>query len=195
MALEDVLEKHFADPGGGFFLTADDDEMLLAREKPGYDGAEPCGNSVAAMDLLRLAEFRSDDRARRLAEKALIAFAPQIGDGDSMPAMLSALDYALDKPLEIVVVAPSPGAASALEEAQRRIFVPNRIYVVATEGEDLATQMRRVPLLEGKRALGGKATAYVGRGRVCELPTSDPRVFAAQLVRSEPPASNADVAP
>jgi uncharacterized protein YyaL (SSP411 family) len=195
MALEDVLEKHFADPSGGYFLTADDDEALLAREKPSYDGAEPSGNSVAAMNLLRLAEFRSDERLRRLAEKLLVAFAPQIRDGDSVPAMLSALDYALDKPLEIVVVAPAPGAASALEEAQRRIFVPNRIYVVATEGEDLVALARLVPLLEGKRARGGKATAYVCRGRVCELPTADPKVFAAQLARAEPAASKAERAP
>ena len=194
-ALADQVEKHFADPGGGFFLTADDDEVLLARDKPTYDGAEPSGNAVAAMNLLRLAEFRSDDRLRRLAEKVLIAFAPQIQDGSSVPAKMSALDYALDKPLEIVVVAPVPGAATALEEAQRRIFVPNRVYIVATEGEDLVAQRRLVPLLEGKRARWGKATAYVCRGRVCELPTSDPKLFAAQLARSEPAASKPDRAP
>jgi uncharacterized protein YyaL (SSP411 family) len=185
-ALQRVLEERFASPGGGFYLTADDDEALLARDRPSYDGAEPSGNSVAAMNLLRLAELRSDERARRLAEKALAAFAPQLRSGDAMPAMLSALDYALDRPLEVVVVAPAPGAAAALEEAQRRVFVPNRIYVLATEGQDLAAQRRAVPLLEGKRALGGKATAYVCRGRTCDLPTSDPRVFAAQLARFEP---------
>jgi len=195
MSLEDVLERHFADPGGGFFLTADDDEALLAREKPSYDGAEPSGNSVAAMNLLRLAELCSDDRMRRLAERALVAFAPRMEDGASLPAMLSALDFALDRPLEIVLVAPRPGSATALEAAQRRVFVPNRIYVVATEGEDLVAQMRLVPLLEGKRARGGKATAYVCRGQVCELPTSDPEVFAAQLARTEPPASKGAAAP
>jgi uncharacterized protein YyaL (SSP411 family) len=105
--------------------------------------------------------------------------------------MLAALDYALDSPLEVVLVAPAPGAATALEEAQRRIFIPNRVYVVATEGEDLAAQARLVPLLEGKRALGGKATAYVCRARVCDLPTSDPEVFAAQLRRAAPPAPRA----
>ena len=185
-SLQRVLDEHFAHTGGGYFLTADDDEALLARERPSYDGAEPSGNSVAAMNLLRLAEFRSDESARRLAEKVLGAFAPQLRSGDSMPAMLSALDYALDHPLEVVVVAPAAGAAAALEEAQRRVFVPNRIWVLATEGEDLAAQARLVPLLEGKRALGGKATAYVCRGRTCDLPTADPRVFAAQLARFEP---------
>ncbi|HWP66165.1 MAG TPA: hypothetical protein VNO26_09655, partial [Candidatus Limnocylindria bacterium] len=39
---------------GGFFMTSDDHETLLVREKPGSDGAEPSGNSVAALNLLRL---------------------------------------------------------------------------------------------------------------------------------------------
>ena len=70
--------------------------------------------------------------------------------------------------------------------AQRRIFVPNRVFVLATEGDDLAAQSRLVPLLEGKRARSGNATAYVCRGRTCDLPTSDPKIFAAQLARVEP---------
>jgi uncharacterized protein len=190
-SLQEVLERHFANPSGGFFLTADDDEALLAREKPAYDGAEPSGNSVAAMNLLRLAEFRSDDGARKLGERVIAAFARQLQDGDAMPAMLSALDFALDKPLEVVVVTPASGAAAALEEAQRRVFVPNRIYVLATEGDDLVAQSRLVPLLDGKHARSGKAMAYVCRGKTCDLPTSDPKVFATQLARIEPllPAS------
>ena len=145
------------------------------------------------MNLLRLAEFRSDDGARKLGERLIGAFSRQLQDGDAMPAMLSALDFALDKPLEVVVVTPTAGAAAALEDAQRRLFVPNRIYLLATEGADLAAQSRLVPLLEGKRARGGKATAYVCRGKTCDLPTSDPKVFAAQLDRIEPllPASDA----
>jgi uncharacterized protein YyaL (SSP411 family) len=185
IALQEELERRFADPGGGYFRTAADDEELLAREKPGHDGAEPSGNSVAAMNLLRLAEFRSDGRARGLAERLLVAFKLRLEDGQSAPAMLSALDYALDQPLEIVLVTPTPAAAAALVEAQRSIFVPNRIYVVASEGEDLAAQARLVPLLDGKTTRGGKATAYVCRGKVCQLPTSDPDVFAAQLARRE----------
>jgi len=53
--------KSLGAPGGGHFLTADDDEALHTRDRPGYDGVEPSGNSVAAMNLLRLAEFGSDE--------------------------------------------------------------------------------------------------------------------------------------
>ncbi len=86
----------------------------------------------------------------------------------------------------MVVVAPAAGAAGALDEAQRRVFVPNRIYVLAVEGDDLIAQSWLVPLLQGKHARGGKATVYVCRGKTCDLPTSDPKVFSAQLNRIEP---------
>ncbi|MGH7820391.1 MAG: thioredoxin domain-containing protein, partial [Candidatus Binatia bacterium] len=39
IALHDVIENHFRDAkDGGFFMTPDDSEGLLAREKPEYDG-------------------------------------------------------------------------------------------------------------------------------------------------------------
>ena len=58
IALDAVLERDFEDrEGGGFFQTSHDHEQLLAREKPSYDGAEPSGNSVHALNLLRLAEM------------------------------------------------------------------------------------------------------------------------------------------
>lgn len=43
-----------------------------------------------------------------------------------------------------------------------------------------------MPLLAEKRVLGGRATAFVCRGRVCDQPTSDPGQFAAQLAKTEP---------
>ena len=51
VALDGVLAQHYEDAkAGGFFLTGDDHEALLAREKPAYDGAEPSGNSVAGAE-------------------------------------------------------------------------------------------------------------------------------------------------
>jgi hypothetical protein len=183
LALDAVLAAHYEDPAGGFFATADDHERLLAREKPGGDGAEPSGNSLAALDLLRLAELTGDERYRQRAERTLRAFARPLADHPaSMAEMLLALDFALDAPPEIVIVAPSSRADAApfLAELRRR-FVPNRVLVVAVEGDDLTHQAARVPLLRDKKALGGQPTAYVCRRRACALPTSDPAVFARQL--------------
>ncbi len=196
IALHALLEKRFWDErAGGFFQTPHDHEALLAREKPAYDGAEPSGNSVAILNLLRLEELTGIDRYRTMAEQALAAFASDLRDGSEAEMMLSALDFRLDTPLEIVVVSPPGGGATPFEAVLRRTFVPNRIYAAATEGPELEERARLIPLLSGKRALRGMATAYVCRERTCDLPTSDPTVFSAQLARTEPLFRDASVTP
>ena len=183
LALQAVLDSHYRDPSGGYFTTADDHEKLLAREKPGYDGAEPSGNSVAALNLLRLAEFTSQDRYRAAADGILEAFASTLGSSPAALAeMLLALDYRLDSPREVVVVKPAAGADDgSLMDRFRALFVPNRILVVTAEGEELAAHAELVPLVSGKRAMDGKVTAYVCKQGVCRLPTSDPDELVRQL--------------
>jgi uncharacterized protein YyaL (SSP411 family) len=196
IALHAALEKRFWDErAGGFFQTPHDHEALLAREKPAYDGAEPSGNSVAILNLLRLEELTGVDRYRKMAEQALAAFASDLREGSGAEMMLSVLDFRLDTPLEIVVVSPRGGGATPLEAVLRRAFVPNRIYAAATEGPELEERARLIPLLAGKRALRGAATAYVCRERTCDLPTSDPTVFSALLARTEPLFRDASVTP
>ena len=71
--------------------------------------------------------------------------------------------------------------------AQLRVtFLPNRILTVVVEGKDLTAQMKLIPLLEGKFARDGQATAYVCENRVCDLPTTDPDIFARQIATVRP---------
>ena len=58
----------FADPAGGFFDTPVNGE-LITRMKERYDGAEPSGNSVAAMNLLRLARLTGDTSWQELGRR------------------------------------------------------------------------------------------------------------------------------
>jgi uncharacterized protein YyaL (SSP411 family) len=189
IALHETLIAHFADDArGGFFMTPDDAEELLVREKPDYDGAEPSGNSVAVLSLLRLAEFTTDDRYRQRADAALAAFAPLLArTPTALPKMLVAADFRLDTPKEVIIVRPSADAsAEALLAKLRETYLPNRILAVAVEGRDLAAQRTLVPHFEARTAMGGRPTAYVCEKRVCALPTSDPEVFAGQLRRRAP---------
>jgi hypothetical protein len=183
MALDAALEKHYEDAAGGYFMTADDHEQLLAREKPSYDGAEPSGNSIQALNLLRLSEFTTKDLYRARADRLLRAFGERLAKSPtSLSELLLAADFRLDSPKEVVIVTPrSRAEAEPFLERLRASYVPNRVLVVATEGPDLTDQRKLVGLLEDKKALGGKPTAYVCEGGVCKLPTADPEVFARQL--------------
>jgi uncharacterized protein YyaL (SSP411 family) len=190
--LDGILENHFEDRvNGGYYLTRDDHETLLVREKPTYDGAEPSGNSVAVLNLLRLHEFTTNAGYRSRAETTLRYMAETLQSNPvALSEMLLAVDFYLDTPKQVLVVAPQGKRedAAPLLEAFRRQFLPNRIFLFVTEGEELLRSARTVPLLEGKEVTGGKVTAFVCENRVCRLPTSDPDEFADQLrtVRTGP---------
>ncbi len=183
IALDAVLAQHYEDANGGFFLAADDAEKLLAREKGGRDGAEPSGNSVEVENLLRLGTFTSDDRYRERAERALGSFSAMIeSTPTAMSCMLLALDYLFDSPKEIVLVTSDATDAEPFLAKLRETFLPNRILVVVPTLQ-LPALARIVPLVEGKSLRQGKPTAYVCERRICQLPTTDPEVFAKQLIQ------------
>lgn len=189
LSLQRSLDEHYWDSeSGGYFMTSDDHQELLARNKPTYDGAEPSGNSVALLSLLRLSELTSEDDYRERAERSLAAFSRDLSRSPTTsPKMLSALDFYLDTPLEVFVVTPSDGGDPAPLLARfRQAFLPNRVFTLTEEGDPLSRRARVVRVLEGKQALGNRPTAFVcERGR-CELPTSDPDTFARQLAKVVP---------
>src|SRR2546428_3362322 len=98
------MTKLFGDEErGGFFMQQERDE-LPAEIKEGYDGPTPSGNSVAALNFLRIGEFTGRDDAREEAGRTLRAFRHDIEGGPSShPSMLVALDFLLGSPREIVV--------------------------------------------------------------------------------------------
>ena len=184
LSLQETLDVHYADAAGGaYFKNADDHERLLAREKPSQDGAVPSGNSIAARNLLRLAELTGDDRYLERASTLFSAFHEMLTRAPTaLSEMLLALDFQLEATKEIVVIRPpSGGDLASMLAPLRATLLPNRILAVATEGDDLRAHSAAVPLVAGKVAREGKVTAYVCQNRVCERPTTDPEVFAAQI--------------
>jgi hypothetical protein len=189
MALHRTLQQQFWDgEQGGFFMTAADAEQLLAREKPSYDGAEPSGNSVALLNLMRLHELTGVDEYRIMANKGLAAFGRRMTrNPTAVPLMLCALDFQLDRPKEIVLVTPGPATAAApFIERLAEQFVPNRVLVVAEGERDREDLERLIPLLEQRSTRNGKPTAYVCEGRVCKFPTTDPDEFGRQIAEVAP---------
>ena len=74
------------------------------RIKEDYDGAEPSGNSIAVLNLLRLSHIFGDEAYRESAEKALSAFSSKMGASPtSMPQMLTALMQYEMPPQQIVL--------------------------------------------------------------------------------------------
>ena len=180
VALQAEMDERFADPRGGYFLAATAHGALIVRPRELFDGATPSSNSVAAMNLLRLATCTGEARYRERAERIFASLAGYLDRAPAaFPRLLSALDYRQDEPRE-VVLSGEPGRED-FEALRAAVFAsarPNRVLVHAGAGE---TPAELLPLVESRASEDGRARAFVCRSFACLAPTSDPAALAALL--------------
>jgi len=185
LKLTHVVREEFEDrEAGGYFMTGARHEELIAREKPGYDGVVPSGNSVMVMNLLRLNLLTEDAGCLEQAERVVDALAGRIAaNPTAFPELLLALDFLAAPPKQIAIVAPRGNrqAAKELLDKLRGDFLPNRVLAVVCEGEELDRAAELVPFLSGRKADGDRAVAYLCEDRCCRLPAVDPEEFSRQL--------------
>jgi len=183
--LDKTLELHFEDRNnGGFFMTSDDHEQLISRNKPDYDGALPSGNSVQILNLLRLGLFTGNIKYNQRAESSLKSFTQSLENSPmELAKMLLAVDFYYSKAKEIIIITPQ-GKRHESEifiNELRNNYIPNRILSVMTEGNDLKHQSKTISIADGKIAINGKTTAYVCKLGACELPTNSTHTFLQQI--------------
>ena len=135
---------------GGFFSTAADDTGLVLRVKEDYDGAEPSGNSVAVLNLLRLAQMTNRAAFRESAERTLAAFASRLQLAPvAIPQMLAACEFLLGEPREIILAGARDSAEmrALLRELHTR-FVPNRVVLLVDSPEARRALAAGIPSIE-----------------------------------------------
>lgn len=184
IALQARLDEAFWDgEHGGYFSTTGEDESVLLRMKEEYDGAEPSPDSVAVMNLLRLAQMTDQAAYAGKAEKTLRSFCAESRRlSQTMPAMLSALDFHLSRPKQILLAGARVSATTQamLAEIHRR-FLPNKILMLADGGAGQALLEAHFTFLGSVTPVDGVTTAYVCQNHTCQLPVTDPAALRQQL--------------
>jgi hypothetical protein len=178
IALADAMIAKFYDAeNGGFWQSAGGAADLILRVKDDYDGAEPSGNSVATLALLKLGAVTGRKDFTEAAEKTLLLFARRLKRfPQAIPFMLRALDFWLQEPKRVVIAgdppslrfgAASPGAAYFREllRAAHSVYQPNKIVLGNTGAVEAFA-----------RGLPSKheAAVYVCSGSSCQPPTGEP---------------------
>jgi uncharacterized protein YyaL (SSP411 family) len=176
--LSGVMLDDFEDGAdGGLYLTR---EAVPARLKESYDGPTPSGNSVAALDFIRLAELTGDEKFRQAAERTLKYFGKEI---ESQPSghtsMLVALDMLLNGVREIVITSPTKRMSEGMKAEVFRTFIPDKVVLTAT-GETFDDLEELTSLLEGRKP-ADRARAFVCQNFTCKLPADSVEALRAQL--------------
>jgi hypothetical protein len=184
ITLTDQLNRLFYDQANdGYFDTTGQDASVLARTKEWYDGAEPSGNSIAILNLMRLIQFTDNASYDRMARASLRHFGEHLlKQPHATPQLLVALDASFSKPVQIIF-AKGPGEAgmrSLLKEVHSR-FIPHKALLVADGGKGQEFLSGFVPFIGTLAMIDSKPTAYVCKNFACQLPTTDPAMLAQFL--------------
>ncbi|GAB4258738.1 thioredoxin domain-containing protein [Thermincola ferriacetica] len=171
----DMLKLFWDEENGGLFLYGTDAENLITRPKEIYDGALPAGNSVAAVNLFRLARLTGDRQIAERAREQLKAFGGSVAEspmGHSHFLMAVWLD--LTPPLDITVVGDrKAGDTEKMLATVNSRFMPEATVILKPPGPEGEKLAQAVAFLRDRQAVNGKATAYVCKNYSCHPPVTD----------------------
>lgn len=184
--LQEIQNELFWDEAhGGYYGSASGDDNLLMRMKEDHDGAEPSPNSVSALNLVKLSALVDKKDWKEKAERLFMLFSDRMEKigGLTVPEMLSAFTFYLQRPLQQIIIAgdPSRSDTKAMLKCVNSMFLPNKILIVQTGNPNSYLASKQQPLKQ-LEPIDGKATAYVCKDFKCSLPTTDVAELKQQLM-------------
>eukprot|EP00262_Sarcandra_glabra_P016505 TRINITY_DN5407_c0_g1_i1.p1 TRINITY_DN5407_c0_g1~~TRINITY_DN5407_c0_g1_i1.p1 ORF type:complete len:819 (-),score=166.41 TRINITY_DN5407_c0_g1_i1:230-2686(-) len=183
--LQATQDELFLDKdGGGYFNTAGEDPSVLLRVKEDHDGAEPSGNSVSAVNLIRLSAMVSGTGSsyyRQTAEHLLAVFESRLkGQAMAVPLMCCAVDM-LSVPSRKQVVLVGPKASTEFEDmvvAARASYDPNKtvIQIDPNNKEDMEfweTNNQNIAQMAKSSPPNMVVAAHICQNFTCSAPVGD----------------------
>ena len=180
LSLSDYQLANFWDKkNGGFFFTSSSSKKLIIRNKEIYDGAIPSGNSVSAYNYIRLSRILSKPEYEDISHKIIDSFSSNLSRYSSGYTMLlHTLDFIEGPSYEVIVVGNKTNSTEIMNSLYNNNQF-NKIIIFKDEDEKLHSDFKFLEnyFSEDK----DKATVYVCKDYVCNLPTSDFSLINRQL--------------
>jgi uncharacterized protein len=181
---QQMIARFFDEPNGGFYDTTDSDDSIIIRTKEWYDGAEPSGNSVAILNLLRLGNLLNYPDFGTIARKSITAFGTLIESAPQATAqLLAAVDFGLIKPVQIIITGGKD--AGGFKEMMKEIhahYIPNKVLLHIDGGESQEYLSQHNDFIRSLKIDERQTTVYVCENFTCKLPVTMPEDLRSQLV-------------
>jgi uncharacterized protein YyaL (SSP411 family) len=172
--LNNELIKYFwDDQAGGLFMYGSDSEKLIVRPKEIYDGATPSGNSVSALNFLKLAKLTGQYELEERAHRLLKAFNNDIqGYPINHAFSLIAIAYANSPVKEIIIAADikDKTVEKAISIINQKFRPFTTLLLYTGEHKDLR---HIVPFAAEYKLIENKTTFYICENFVCREPITD----------------------
>lgn len=176
--LNNDLIKYFWDSkNGGLFVYGSDSEHLITRPKEIYDGAAPSGNSVSALNFMRLARLTGMYDLEEKSMQLLKSFGKSL---ESYPKghsfALTALLFINSPGKEIVIASDDINEQTkkmtGIINEEFRPFSVSMLYTAETKDIE-----KLVPFIADYKSVEGVTAAYVCEKFSCQAPVTDTKVF------------------
>ena len=161
-----MIARFWDEKDGGFFFTAKGSADVVAKRKEIYDGALPSGNSMALLNLLRLARLSENTGYEEMGNRLSRTFSAEVKESPSAHTfLLLGIDFTVGPAYNVTLVGDlNEEKMLDMLKALRANYVPNMVVSLKPA--------RKASL--GYEQIDGKATAYVCRGQTCLPPTNSP---------------------
>ena len=169
--LNDMFKFFWDELNGGFYFTGSDHEELLIRQKESYDGALPSGNSVAVLQMFKLARLTGDIKLEEKVHQLLQAFSQDLNEypnGHAMMIQTVLLTIQPTKEVVIILSENDENVNSFIKHIQQNYY-PN-ITLLAGSIKDLK---QMAPFTNDYVMINNKSTVYVCENYHCHQPTND----------------------
>jgi hypothetical protein len=162
--MKEMVSRFWDNNDGGFYFTSKNEEKTVLRKKQVYDGALPSGNSVALLNLLRLAQLNGDPKQKELASQTIKVFSEEVKRAPAAHTfMLIGVDFAVGPAYNVILVgAPQEESTQEMLGSLKEKYLPN--MVISLRSPSAAGL--------GYEKIEDKATAYVCRNQICMPPTN-----------------------
>ncbi|MCF2138224.1 MAG: thioredoxin domain-containing protein [Candidatus Thorarchaeota archaeon] len=175
-----MLALFHDETSGALFFTAHDSEELLGRDLTAYDGAIPSGNSVAAMNIARLARITGDESLEAKSWGIMSAFTQSIERNPmAYSMMLMSYQFLTGPTTEVVITGPSD-TTRAMAHWLRVWFLPNMTLLLMSSDEE-SRVLDQLTSFTNEYTIGDQAMAYICVNKTCNLPTGDLDDIKSQL--------------
>lgn len=167
---------------GGFYLTPESGETILVRQKPGYDGAIPSGNSVAVYVLTRLGRLLDRPNLVETATRCTAAHSQTLRHQPlGLVHMVSGLDI-LHSPPESVVVA-GPKNAPETQVLLNVLLTSYRpgLTMRFVETDTSSKEAKASEYVQGLKIMKATAGAWLCQNYRCEEPITAPELLKKAL--------------
>lgn len=166
--LQGDQDKYLYDADNGGYFTSREASDIIIRTKNDYDGAEPSGNSISVLNLLKLHAITADQSYKEKAERTLLYFAGKLAKYPyTMPEMLVGMEWHHYAPTEIVFAGKCEGKTyEGMREELAKYYLPRKV-IVSTITNGLSDFANGLPSKDEK------LTVYFCTNKTCELPITD----------------------